>query len=76
MFSKHAVRIYSLFDYYAALGSSEDFTHIQYNAYKRLVTECDLIDEASEYARSTDWDALFVSVRSPCSTTPRLTLVS
>ena len=39
----HCEAIYSIFDLYASLGSSADVAHIQFNSYRQLVEDCELI---------------------------------
>ena len=56
--------IYSSFDYYAALGSSNDVTHIFLNAYKTLTEECHLADAAVKHRTSTRFDQLFIALNS------------
>ena len=56
---EHHATLYPLFDAYACIGGG-DFTQIQLNGYKSMLTDCGLVD-ASNQGR---WDELFVTINS------------
>lgn len=54
--------IYVCFDYYAALGSSDDFTHMQLNSFTQFVADCHLSSNKSKFCKKTHFDQLFIAV--------------
>lgn len=52
----------AVFDYYAALGTSDDVTHIGQNAFAQFANDCQLIDKHSEWCKATHFDQLFIAV--------------
>ena len=60
----NARAIYSLFDFYASLGSSGNFTVIGFNAYKQFVTDNALAIDRSKHCDDSMLDQLFVQVNS------------
>lgn len=57
----HNETIYSIFDAYALQGTG-DFTHIQINAYKDFLMDCEMVEEGSEGLNAARWDELFVAI--------------
>lgn len=55
---------YCIFDYYAALGTSDDITHMSMNAFGQFVGDCQLADKKSQFCKTTHFDQLFISVDS------------
>jgi hypothetical protein len=51
-----------IFDYYAAMGASDDVTHIGPNAFSQFANDCQLIDKHSEWCKATAFDQLFIAV--------------
>ena len=47
-----------------AMGSSDDFNHLQLNAYTQLITDCKLVDSASKYCKQAQFDQAFIAVDS------------
>ena len=62
--SARARLIYSMFDFYASLGSSGDFTSIGFNAYKQLVADGGFAIDRSKHCDDSHLDQLFVQVNS------------
>ena len=59
----HCEAIYSIFDLYASLGSSADVAHIQFNSYRQLVEDCELIANPKRgNLDGSRWDQLFVAI--------------
>lgn len=56
--------IYSLFDYYASLGSGGSITTITFNGYKQLVADAELAIDKSKHCDDSHLDQLFVQVNS------------
>jgi hypothetical protein len=56
--------IYVVFDYYAATGVSDDFTHLNLNVFTQFCADCRLIDKGSGFCKQTHFDQLFISVDS------------
>ena len=56
----HNELLYVVFDLYAAIGVG-DFSHIQPNAFKQLLDDCNLI-EAGDGLNAGVWDGLFVAI--------------
>ena len=56
--------IYSLFDYYASLGSGGSITTITFNGYKQLVADAELALDKSKHCDDSHLDQLFVQVNS------------
>ena len=56
---RHQRLIHSLFEFYAALTSSEDVFHLRFNAWGNFVSDFGLIDAESNLAA---WDRLFIAV--------------
>jgi hypothetical protein len=56
--------IYSLFDYYASLGSGGSITTITFNGYKQLVADAQLSIDKSKHCDDSHLDQLFVQVNS------------
>ena len=54
--------LYVIFDYYAAMGASDDFTHIQLNSFTQFLTDCRFVDKGSQFCKQTHFDQLFISV--------------
>ena len=54
--------VYGVFDYYAALGSSDDVFHIQLNAYKSILEDCRLFEAGSKTLNLTAFDQLFIAI--------------
>ena len=54
--------LYCVFDYYGAMGASNDFTHITPNAFADFVNDCRLPDRRSKACKSADFDRLFIAV--------------
>ena len=65
--------INAIFDYYAAMGASDDVTHIGPNAFTQFANDCQLVDKYSEFCKGTHFDQLFIAVNasSVCATWPR-----
>ena len=61
---KHARTIYSVFDFYASLGSSGDFTTIAFNAFKQFVQDMELAIDRSKHCDDSHLDQLFIQVNS------------
>ena len=59
--SDHANDIYSIFDYYATLGSGEPLS-IQLNSFKKFIEECKLVEKSSIICGAAAFDRLFVAV--------------
>jgi hypothetical protein len=58
--SRYVVEIYALFDLYGALGASADISHMQFNSYRQLLGDCNLIEEDSTSSLcGSRWDELF-----------------
>eukprot|EP00966_Prymnesium_polylepis_P175345 4057946-Prymnesium_polylepis.1 len=53
--------IYSVYDFYASLGTGEPFT-IQLNAYSRFLEETELINNKSQHVNKSAFDLLFKAV--------------
>ena len=60
-FAEHHNMVYSMFDYYATLGSGEPFA-IQLNAFTMFVEECELVDAKNPNLKKTNFDQLFLAV--------------
>ena len=56
--------VYLLFDYYAAMGSSNDIFSITLNAYSQFVQDFKLIEKKSQTCTRTAFDQLFIAVDS------------
>ena len=54
--------LYTIFDYYGAMGASDDITHMTMNAFAMFVGDCQLSDKHSQYCKPTAFDQLFISV--------------
>lgn len=54
--------IYVMFDYYAAMGTSDDVTHMQMNSFSMFVGDCEFTDKNSEFCKTTHFDQLFIAV--------------
>lgn len=54
---------YVIFDYYAALGASEDFSHMQLNSFTNFVTDCQFCNKKSQFCKKTHFDQLFIQVK-------------
>ena len=54
--------LYTIFDYYGAMGASDDITHMTMNAFSMFVGDCQLSDKHSQYCKPTAFDQLFISV--------------
>ena len=58
----HAREIYSMFDFYASLGSGSSATTIGFNAYKQFVADGDLTIDRSQHSDDSHFDQLFTAV--------------
>ena len=58
---QHYQLICSLFDYYSAIGSSEDIFHIMFNAWGQFVSDFGLVG-SNAWDNVTAWDSLFIAV--------------
>ena len=56
--------VYLIFDYYAATGASDDFTHMTMNSFMQFATDCGFVDKNSQFCKTTHFDQLFISVDS------------
>lgn len=54
--------IYSIFDYYAHMTSTDDIFHMHLNAYKSLIEDCKLSDQSVKHISLTRYDQLFVAL--------------
>ncbi len=61
---RHANLFYSVFDYYAALGSSADINSITFNSFKQLCTDGGLAIQGSAHSDDAHLDQLFIAVNS------------
>ena len=52
----------AIFDYYAAMGASDDLTHMGPNAFAQFSNDCQLTDKASQHCKPTHFDQLFIAV--------------
>ena len=60
--------LYTIFDYYAATGSGDDFTQIRMNSFREFVNDCALADKHSKFCKPTHFDQLvrqLVSITRP-----------
>jgi len=58
----HARLFYSIFDFYAASGTSMDIFQIQLNAYTQLVHDCGLLDPDNHTCNAVVFDQMFVAI--------------
>ena len=56
--------INAIFDYYAAMGASDDITHMQMNSFSLFVNDCGFPDKDSQFCKTTHFDQLFIAVDS------------
>lgn len=60
----HARMIYSVFDFYASLGSSLDCNTIGFNAYKSFIADAELTIDRSKHCDDSHYDQMFIQVNS------------
>lgn len=58
----NAELIYSIYDFYSTLGSTDDIFHINLNAFKALIDDCDIYVPGSKTCNLTAFDQLFILV--------------
>eukprot|EP00966_Prymnesium_polylepis_P046469 1077056-Prymnesium_polylepis.1 len=61
----HRYLLYSAFDYYALVGTSNDIFHIQSNAFMIFCGQCKLPEENSASIQRKHLDQLFLAVNAP-----------
>jgi hypothetical protein len=60
----HRSLVYTLFDFYAALGTSDDIFSIKFNSFTQFVNDFGLSDKRSSHCKAKDFDQLFISIDS------------
>ena len=64
VFADHHQLVYGLFDYYAAVGASDDIFHIGLNGYHQLVDELHLARKGSKHCEKQHLELIFTQVDS------------
>ena len=64
VFADHHQLVFGLFDYYAAVGASDDIFHIGLNGYHQLVDELHLARKGSKHCEKQHLELIFTQVDS------------